>query len=74
MKILSAHRNFTGQFKHLVRHFVKKSKYKVVLIPTHYIKQVPECVKVILSKPNTLPKNSNSHQYLKSFEKSAYAA
>ena len=74
MKILFAHPNFPGQFKYLVRHFAKKSKYEVVFITTHYNKQAPEGVKVILSKPNTPPKNSNSHQYLKSFEKSAYAA
>ncbi len=74
MKILFAHPNFPGQFKHLARHFAKKSKYEVVFITTHYNKQAPEGVKVILSKPNTPPKNSNSHQYLKSFEKSAYAA
>ena len=64
MKILFAHPNFAGQFKHLVRHFAKKSKYEVVFITTHYNKQAPEGVKVIFSKPNTPPKNSNSHQYM----------
>ena len=74
MKILFAHPNFPGQFKHLVKYFAKNKRHEVVFATTHYNKSAPENVKVVLSRPTSPPENSNSHQYLKSFEKAAYAA
>jgi glycosyltransferase involved in cell wall biosynthesis len=74
MKILFIHPNFPGQFKHLIKHFAKSKKNEVVFATSYYNKAAPENVKVVLSRPKKPPENSNSHQYLKSFEKSAYAA
>jgi glycosyltransferase involved in cell wall biosynthesis len=74
MKILFIHPNFPGQFKHLINLFAKDKKNEVVFATTHYNKTAPENVKVVLSRPKNIPEKSNSHQYLKSFEKSAYAA
>ena len=73
MKILFVHPNFPGQFKHLVKDFVTRN-YEIIFITTHYTKQATSGVRVVLSKPNVPPKNSNSHQYLKNFEQAAYAA
>ena len=64
MKILFAHPNFPGQFKHLVRHFAKKSKYEVVFITTHYNKQAPEGPLSIVY-PDEIMENFDSIAYEK---------
>lgn len=74
MNILFAHPNFPGQFKHLAKHFGEKNGSRVVFITTYYNKPAPKGVEVLISRPNEAPKNSNTHQYLRPFEKAAYAA